>query len=221
MRKRTLIHGDNVVVARLHLDTVLPKGAIRVGAKEIGSETLAQLLTQPLFGQVQALLLDQCIAGRKLTFVEQVLGAYSGAVYVLEADLVTPQLIKKLGFTEVKTFKAPRRVYQWLDSVRPGAFAGIVNQYHDLLDAGEPQELLWRLLLDRIRLLAIDNPHTQSGLADWQQKKIQAQMVRFNRQKLQKVYLRGIEAEYAHKTGSAPFSLPQHTELLLSAIDRS
>ena len=213
----TFLHGDNIEVSRAEFNRI--KAAKK--GKEIRSldgRTLdAAALTQAvestsLFGGDTMIFIENLFGklGRKTKLIESL-----AAILTKSADTVDIVLwedkemgvtvIKSLGKADVKLFKIPSIIFQFLDTLNLPAYQQLVQT--------EAPELVFSMLTRRIRqLIQLRDGSVPDGMQGWQASRLTRQAKLFTMDRLIAMYKKLLEMEYSVKSGSSPFTLRQLTE---------
>lgn len=217
----TVIHGADIITSRSFLRKELGARKARIveGRTAESGTILQELASVSLFQDDQPLVIEHLFSTRRTSVLTSVVQS-TRIVYLWEAQEIAPTVLAKLGEVRVVHFPISRGLFSYLDSLRPCTFPVMVHGLHNLLLHGETPELIWRILMNRLR----DLTHFQSGQVpngpQWKIQKLQTQAQTFDSRALLRVYLRAIETEYALKSGKSALSIISQTELVLAAIDR-
>lgn len=212
----TLLHGDNTEASRAEL--VRMKQAVKgrevreLDGRTLDVTTLAQALqSSSLFGSEVLVVIERL--GKKPIRIPESAGT---DVVVWEDKEVSATVIKSLGpHIQVKLFKIPQLIFQFLDSLRPKSAKTLIPVYQKLIET-EPPELVFTMITRRLRqLIMIADGVTPEGLQGWQVGKLTSQAKSFSMNTLLAMYKKLLDLEYSLKTGATPFTLVQLTEQFL------
>lgn len=222
MPKSTIIHGEDTVASRNWLECTLIKFEEKhiFQAKSADLTSIEQIInTASLFTENRALIFENFFSLKKDAVISNVIGYASGTIFIWEQKTLSPSVLEKFKDCRIETFKPRQLIFTWLDQLKPGSYAKTTSLLHVLLNDDIAPELLWRLLLDRLRiLLFLDSQSIH--IADWQRSRLANQAKLFDKVLLKQVYCKAIDSEYALKVGRQVFPLSIQIEFLLSAIDR-
>lgn len=227
----TIIHGDDIVKSRHKLTTLITTFAdfeiIQLTGTNARLEDIIQVFeSQSLFGSKKLLILERFIETKDKKLVATVLNHLKKR---LEHDVIfwEPKEIRKellLLFPKqsaVHFFKQEQRIFQFLDTIKPGNVSKTLTLLHQLLQKESP-ELVFYMLVRQFRLLLAIT--TGSGiseakrLAPWQRSKLERQARQFGKEKLIAIYQKLFQTELELKTGANALPLTASLDLFLADL---
>jgi hypothetical protein len=211
-----LLHGDETIASRSEFIRLKNEATNKeiLEARTIDETSLTQSLESgSLFGGVKTVFIDNLFStlGRKIKLIEKLAGiirSSSSNVVLWERKEVGATVIKSLGKADVRVYKIPPIIFQFLD--KPG-----IALYQQLV-AVEAPELVHSMFTRRLRqLIQLGGGVTPEGLQGWQASKLTQQSKLFTMDKLLAMYKKLLDMEFSIKNGSTPFSLKELTEQFL------
>lgn len=222
----TLIHGDNIEASRNELNRMKNMA----GGREIRSIDGKNLDDGMLTQSVES---SSLFSGGTLVIIEHLFGkigkqtkriaAYATIlnnakdmdIILWEDKELGSTIVKQLPGATIRLFAIPPQIFAFLDGIRPGNTTFLISVYQKLIKEDAP-ELVFAMLSKRIRLLIQLNDHvTPVGVSPWQIGRLTTQTKSFTMEQLTDFYKKLHDIEVELRTGNAPFTLAQYTELLL------
>ncbi len=220
----TLLHGDHIEASRAQLHRLkesLQSKEIRVlDGKDIDTALLTQALeSTSLFGGDTAVIIERLFGklGKKAKLIESlahilVSAANSTDIILWEDKELGVTALKALGKIDVKLFKTPTIIFQFLDGLAPNNAKDLLPLYSQLTTNDAP-ELVFSMIVRRLRqLIQIHDGITPVGLQGWQAGRLTRQAKLFTMDKLVSLYRKLLEIEYSTKNGTSAFALRELTE---------
>jgi len=119
---------------------------------------------------------------------------------------------------EVKEFKLPISIFNYLDELYPKNLNSVIKNFN-ILTKKIPAELIFYMTTKRIRqLLQIKSNQKIKNLQSWQLKKLSFQAKLWPKEKLLIFYQSLFQLEKKIKTSATPFNLKNSLELLFSYL---
>jgi len=218
----TLLHGDNTEASRVELNRLrdLAKDIeIRgIDGRNIDSALLTQSLeSKSLFGGDMLVVIERLFGklGRQIKRMSEycaIVTSSDGDIVMWEDKELSASVIKQLGTgVNVRLFKLPVLIFQFLDSLQLDTFAKLMET--------EAPELVFSMLIKRVRqLIAIADGGEPAGLQGWQVRRLTTQAKSFTMNQLISLYEKLGRAEYELKSGASPFTFRQALEQVLITI---
>lgn len=214
----TLIHGDQIEASRVEfnrLKTASKGKEVRtLDGRSIDGAKLTQALeSESMFGGETVVCIENLFGklGRKVKLIESlasIIKKSTSDVILWEDKEVGVTVIKSLGTLDVRLYKTPAIIFQFLD--RPS-----LSLYKQVI-VSEAPELVFSMFSKRIRqLIQILDGVTPDGLQGWQLARLTRQAKLFTMDRLLSMYKKLLEIEYSVKNGSSPFTLTELTEQFL------
>lgn len=222
-----LLHGDNIEASRNELNRL--KGEARgkeirsLDGRNVNATSLTQALqSSSLFGGTTLVIIENLFGrlGRKIKLIEELAGkinaeAGNADIILWEDKEVGTTVIKGLGKAQIRPFKTPVLIFQFLDGIKPGNVKFLLELLPKVL-VHEPAELLFAMIVRRVRqLIMLRDNVIPEGLQGWQASRLTTQAKSFTMDKLISMQKQLLEIEYSTKTGATPFNLTQHIERVL------
>lgn len=228
-----LIHGDNTIASRTHLNQLIDqhKGRgvseiIRLNGKKITDTDLIQALeTQSLFGQDKLVVIEDLLA-RPRSQAKAALTSYlkttstppnTPEVILWESKAATPAQIKSVGNPKNQHHKLSKLMFSFLENLRPNQPKPNSSSLQQTLQQ-EPAELIFALLIRQIRLLIQVKDNAQVKLPPWQVNKLKSQSATFSLSSLQKLHQDMIQIDMNIKTGSGLLPLDSQLDILVTKL---
>ena len=217
-----IIHGDDTVTARNHLNDELEKaqsssaGVSRFDARDLDLTKLTQVLEgMTLFG-LQPLIIIEGIfslpkSKNKDNLIEFLTKYQDRQIILYENKALTATVIKPFKKATVSSHKPAAIIFTFLDSLKPGSAPRSLSLFDQLENANQPPELVFAMLVRQVRLLiqALD-PSTLKG-APWQKSRLISQARSFGERGLLTLHHNLYHLDKQLKTGANP--LPLSTQL--------
>lgn len=227
-----LIHGDNLTASRNYLNQLLVAAGqknqeiVRLDGTKITLTDVKQALEAgSLFGQDKLIVVENLFSRLKSKEKEEIIdyvakSSPTGNLYFWEAKIINLTTLKKFGpKLQIKLFKIPALIFQFLDAVWPGNQKTMLKSLK-LLKSEQP-ELVFYLLCRRISQLIVAGDLGKAGLtkmAPWQQAKMLSQAQKFTLQQLTAFYQKLLTIDKQIKTGQTLAPLDYHLDLLIMAL---
>lgn len=224
-----VLHGDNVETSRIELNRLKSeargKEIRQLSGRQLDADVLVQALeAHSIFGGETFVIIENLFGklGRKTKLIaelaEIINRANDTAVVLWEDRELGPAVLKNLGKPQVKLFKYPVLIFQFLDNLKPGNSKYIIPLFQKLV-AAEPPEIIFSMIVRRFhQLIELADGVTPEGLAPWQASRLTTQAKSFTMDKLVAMHKRLLAIEYSTKTGASPFNLSQQIEMFLISL---
>ena len=198
----TLLHGDYTEASRNELrrliDNALPAKELRqLDGASLDETALTQTIeSSSLFGNTTVVVIERLFGklGRQQKRITSLAAriqqsAKNSEIILWEDKELSAGIVKQLGTgTNVRLFKLPVLIFQFLDGIRPGNVRSEIETYQKLV-ASEPAELVFSMLVRRVRhLIQLADGVVPSGLAPWQANRLTTQAKSFTMDKLLLLY---------------------------------
>ena len=227
----TLLHGDNVETSRAELLRLKKQtqGEVRqLHGPTLGETELIEALeAASLFGKEKLVVIENLLSGLKrkpknLELLVKRLTSRAADTHIIlwENREISETSLKPLGSKlNVKLFKVPPLIFQFLDSLRQGNPKMPLTLFEKILNSQQSPELIFALIVRRVRLLIIikDNLRPPT-LGEWQFARLTSQAKLFTMEKLLDMHARLLKLEYSFKSGVSPFTFAQLIEQFLIDI---
>ncbi len=224
----TLLHGDNIEASRTELnrlkDAQKNREIRQLDGKGLDKTLLTQALaSHSLFGGEAFVIIENLFSkiGKKITLVEELCKilvdcAKNADIILWEEKEVGVTVVKNLGNSaQVRIFKIPTIIFQFLDAIRPGNNKTLLTLYQELIVTQAPESVFTMIVRRFRQLIQCNNGVMPSGLQSWQASRLTSQAKYFTMDMLLVMYKRLLVIEYSLKTGATPFNLAQLTEQFL------
>ncbi len=217
----TLIHGDQTDASRAEFvrlkDASKDKETRFLDGRTVDAAALTQAIESvSMFGGETVVFVENLFGklGRKTKLIEElsaILRGSSADVFLWEDKEVGVTVVKSLGKAEIKLFKTPPIIFQFLDTLSLPVYERLVET--------EAPELVFSMLTRRLRyLIQIQGGVTPEGMQGWQASRLTRQAKLFTMDKLVSMYKKLLEIEYSIKSGASPFTLSQLTEQFIIGL---
>ena len=218
----TLLHGDNTEASRAVFsqmkETAVGKEIRVLDGRTLDETKLTQALeSSSMFGGDTVVFIENLFGklGRKQKLIESLSAIIKGSsadVVLWEDKEVGVTVTKSLGQADVRLFKTPVVLFQFLDGLTPKCAFKLLPVYLALIEKEAP-ELVSTMIARRLRqLLQLSDGVTPAGLQGWQATRLTHQAKLFTMDRLLFMYKKLLDVEFSIKNGSSPFSLSQLTE---------
>lgn len=214
----TLIHGNFTESSRREFirlkNDAKEKDVRSLEGRTLDAAGLTQALeSNSLFGGGTVVFIENLFGklGRKIKLIEalaEIINKSSVDVILWEDKEVSATVLKNLSKADVKLYKTPAIIFQFLDQPTLKLYATLTEN--------EAPELVHAMLAKRIRqLIQLKENVVPVGLSGWQLTRLTSQAKLFTMDKLLDMYKKLLDMEFSIKNGSSPFSLSQLTQQLL------
>jgi len=228
---KVVLYGENTEGSRnefIHLKTTDAKKEIRaLVGKELDETTLTQAIeSNSLFGDTSSIFIENLFSplGKKIKL------AASYATILKNADKQTTIVLWEsknlgkeiLGLLEpeisVRLFAYPKIIFSFLDSLQPGGCKKSLALLDELLSS-EAAELIWSMLISRVRMLIqIKDNVISERMSSWQASRLTNQARLFTMDKLLNMHKTLLTTEYSLKNGTSPYTFTELIQQLIVQI---
>lgn len=227
----TLLHGDYVEASRNELRRLIDAAKITKEVRMIDGTTtddsalIQALESSSLFGNTSIVVIERLFSklGRqqkRVTSLSALLSSTQGTDVILWEDKeIGAATVKQLGVgANVRLFKLPVLIFQFLDGIRPGNAKNLITTYQKLI-ATEAPELVFSMTVKRMRqLIQLNDNVVPLGLASWQASRLTTQAKSFTMDKLLTLYEKLHRIEVSIKSGESAVSLSGAFEGFLTEV---
>jgi DNA polymerase III delta subunit len=228
----TIIHGDDISASRNYYLDLKSKQNDSISLNENFSISDLAQNTQgsQLFSDPKSIFIENLLTKSKKTDeLKKVLNFISDKQNDFNFFLWEPKEISKKDVNyfknaESKVFKLPKKIFLFLDSLKPNNSKTAILLFHETLTSGIPAEMILFMMQRQLRLYMslVDKSDEQideiGRMAPWQKAKIEKQAQMFDLQILKAIFKKLFLIEIGYKTGSLPLSLSQSIDILLLEI---
>ena len=230
----TIIHGDDIVLSRNYLqDQKQNSTNPYVFDGIIDLPSIAQITQgSGLFYTEKNIFVENFFSKNKLNSSEakSVINYINKNESLLnmffwEANILQKRSIALFTNPSIKTFKIPKSIFLFLDSIKPANFKSSIALFHKALENTAPELIFFMLQRQFRMLLALTKCQNDNGtidevlrLAPWQKSKLERQTRLFSSDKLLSLYKKLYQIELSQKTGNLPYSLVCAIDFLLLGI---
>ncbi|MDO8658308.1 MAG: hypothetical protein Q7K55_06205 [Candidatus Levybacteria bacterium] len=226
----TIIHGDDTASSRKYFIEQKSNNSISFDGEKLTLTDLFQIFEGGgLFSDSKSLFVDSFFSKRKIGLEFDAIILYlnkinkTDKIFFWEGKELSKKQLSFFKDSNIKIFKLPKPLFQFLDSIKPRNKNTIIL-FHSGLKYSEP-ELIFFMLIRQFRLLLALSDEKKGSeidevkrLAPWQTGKLKKQSNLFSHDKLKKIYKRLYEIDLGHKTGNLNMSLIQAIDILLLEI---
>lgn len=227
----TLIHGGNTVASRAELTQQISafrnKEVRRLDGSSVDEASLIQALeSTSLFGGETVVVIENLFGklGRKLKLIDALAKRINASgeatdIILWEDKDMGKTVLSGLGpKTRNLQFKISPLIFEFLDSLKPHN-AQVLLSLTEKLFVQDAPELVFAMLVKRLRqLLILRDGGTPEGLIGWQAGRLTTQAGHFTLEQLSMMYKKCCEIEYSIKSGTSPFTMAQHIEMVLADL---
>ncbi|MBI2325959.1 hypothetical protein HYU91_01080 [Candidatus Collierbacteria bacterium] len=217
-----IIHGDDTVTARNHLNDELEKaksssaGVSRFDARDLDLTKLTQVLEgMTLFGLQPMIVIEGLFSlpksKNKDHLIEFLTKYQDRQIILFENKALTATTLKQFKKATVSGHKPAAIIFTFLDSIKPGSASTSLKLLDQLENANQPPELVFAMLVRQVRLLiqALE-PNSLKG-APWQKSRLISQARAFGERGLLTLHHNLYHLDKQLKTGAS--TLPLSTQL--------
>lgn len=240
----TLIHGDDITKSRNYFVDLKSKfpDTPTIDGQDVDLTTLAQILEGgSFFSNENILFIENFLTKKKASSDYQLIIDYlinvsdSSKVYIWEGKEVDKKNLSAFKNTEVKLFKLPQSLFNFLDDIKPNNGEKLLQLFHDTLNGSEVEAVFYMLVRHFRFLLALyKEPESYKArklesnsptliseikrMQPWQAQKLTRQAKSFNEEKLIRLYSDLFEIESGYKTGTLSGDLTSAIDIFLLEI---
>lgn len=228
---KVILHGENTEGSRsefIHLKTSDSKKEKReLVGKELDETALTQAIeSDSLFGDSTSIFIENLFSplGKKIKRAAAYADILKKADKQITIVLWESKVLGKeiLGLLEpelsVRVFSYPKIVFSFLDSLQPGGSRKSLVLLDELLST-EAAELVWSMLISRVRILMqIKDSVIPERMSSWQASRLTNQARLFTMDKLLTMHNTLLATEYSLKNGSSPFTIAERIQQLIVQI---
>lgn len=225
-----VFHGDNEPALHgelfKYIQTAKDRGVevIRLDAKKIDVPILETAVgTDALFASDKLVVIDGLFSLLKSKRKDELMNwlkehdAPTLSLFLTEKKTLTATQIKIFPSAQVKVFKYPAILFQWLESIGTVPPVRIIEMFHAVLER-EDAQLCFIMLIRQVRTLVayvvdgtFDGPPFLRG-------KIASQARQFSKEKILALHSTLLEIDLAQKTSRNVLSLDQNLDLILAEL---
>lgn len=224
-----IIHGDDTVTARNHLNDELEKakfssaGVSRFDARDLDLTKLTQILEGlTLFGLQPTIVVEGLFSlpksKNKDLLIEFLTKYQRRQIILFENKALTATTLKPFKQAEVSGHKPAAIIFNFLDSLEPGSPSKSLSLLDQLETANQPAELVFAMLVRQVRLLILAlEPNSLKG-APWQKSRLITQARAFGEEALLDLHQKLYQIDKGIKTGTNPLTLSTQLFTLISSL---
>lgn len=228
----TIIQGDDIVNSRKYFIELRQK-TLHFISFEAEKLSLTQLMQSVegggLFSDEKKIFIENFFSKKKTgKETNEILSYLKTAlrieVFLWEQKEITQKDLNFFPNAVVKTFKLPKTLFLFLDSIKHGYGKSLIGLLHKTL-ANIEIEIIFYMLFRQFRLLLALKDETSTDkideikkLAPWQKNKLIKQVKLFRLEDLQKIYQKLYQIDLEQKTGKSVTSLIQSLDFFLIEI---
>jgi len=230
-----ILHGDNILASRNELASIKKasheKEIRDINGKNIPEEDIRQAVESlSLLGSSIVVIFENLFSGlgRNQKTVKTYADILSQASYTIDIILweskeIGKTVLSQLPDADIRLYKIPLVIFEYLDSMRPGNTSQTLSLLEDMSNPQNgsrmAQELVFYMTQTRIRQLIQMKDHvTPQKVSSWQAMRLTNQAKSFTMDMLLAMHKKLIELEYSFKTGASPFTLSQLIHQLILDI---
>lgn len=211
----TLIHGDDTVSSRKYLIELKSSSnnPTTFDGKELNFNDFVQTLkSNSLFSNEKSTFIENLFARKKSEELEKIIDLIkknlSLNIVIWEDDELSKSQLSIFPKAKVKLFKAPKTLFNFLDSISPNSTKNVLN-FHEALKTSD-EEMLFYMIIRQFRLFLALREEANGSIDDvqrlssWQKDKLQRQSKMFTIEQLKRIYNKLYETDLNIKTGVYP-----------------
>jgi len=228
---KVVLHGENTEGSRNEFIRLKTSDAKQDKRELVGKELDETALTQAiesdsLFGDATSIYIENLFSplGKKVKRAAAYADILKKADKQTTIVLWEPKVLGKeiLGLLEpelsVRVFTYPKIVFSFLDSLQPGGSKKSLAILDELLST-EAAELVWSMLISRVRILMqMKDSVTPERMSSWQASRLTNQARLFTMDKLLTMHNTLLATEYSLKNGSSPYTTAELIQELIVQI---
>lgn len=226
----TIIHGDNIAESRSYFfeqKKNLPNLKTLEGS-DLSIDKLAdEFLGINLFFEEKNIAIEGFLSKTKVikNFEDLVdflnKNSKNSNLILWEEKEIGKRTLDKFKNADIKTFKIPKIIFNFLDAIKPGNGRLLAELFHKLLE-NNPTEIIVFMLIRQFRLMLGVQSHSSideiSKMMAWQKGKITSQANLFGKAKLLELYSKLYEIDSKQKTGKLNVPVVSAIDIFLLSI---
>lgn len=224
-----IIHGDDIVSARNHLNDELEKaklssaGVSRFDARDLDLTKLTQVLEGiTLFGLQPMVVIEGLFSLPKSKNKDNILDFLSRyqtrAIVLCENKTLSSASLKLFSKATVKEYKPAAIIFTFLDSLKPGSAPRSLSLLDQLETANQAPELVFAMLVRQVRLLIQALEPNSLKTAPWQKTRLISQSRAFGEEALLGLHEKLYRIDKGIKTGQNPLDLSTQLFNLITSL---
>lgn len=220
----TIIHGDDIVASRTYFNEQKSKAETVFSFSGIYSLTqLMQALEGSLFTETPSLFIENLLSKKKNTEKDDIIAYLAkqkkhSDVYIWEDSEISLKNLQVFKTADIKTFKLPKLLFTYLDSLKPEDSKHLIMLFHQLLTQTDV-DFVFAMIIRQFRLLlAVSEPDSIEEikrLGPWQITKLKKQRSFFTEKQLLLQYNKLLLIDNKLKTGTLILTLTQAIDFFL------
>lgn len=222
-----IIHGENTTNSRKKLDEIVSnrQNVKWLDGKKISLDDVKHLFaTTELFAQEKNVVIENCkgISKNVLEVLVKETKDKNTTVNIIfwQDGNYDARLIKKFNNAQVFSFPLPKYYFEFLDSLSPQNGKVMHTVYKKLLDSFVPEQIFFSLIKRTRQLLILKNTNYDNleefvKMNPWQKNKLLTQASRWDKDELERFYLKLYKTEKKLKSSEIPTNLEKHIDILL------
>lgn len=228
---KVLLHGENTEQSRaefVRLKEQCSNSDIRdFTGKQLDETSLVQAVaSDSLFGTDTSIFIENLFSplGKKVKTAAQYADIIKNAnktfiIVLWESKGLGKETIHFLEpDVSIRLFDYPKIIFTFLDSIVPGGSKKSLALLEELL-VTEPSELVWSMLVSRIRvLMQIKDKVIPERMSSWQLSRLTNQARLFTMNKLLSMHKNLLTSEYSLKQGISPYATADNIQVLLASL---
>lgn len=228
-----LFHGDNIEASRRELQNFRGKfkdsEVIVLDGRRVTFTELKQATeSTSLFGADRLVVIENFLSKRlsprpkdtdELIILIKNIPSSSELVFWEDKEIGKTIISFLPKNIDLAVFQYPRELFNFLDSIRPGKGAEIVERFGDVV-THDSAEMIFAMLIRQFRFLIMvkDLGKKVTELTPWQAAKFSRQAEGFTLKDLIDLYGQLLDIDIKIKSGTTPFNLTQEMKLFLINI---
>jgi len=228
---KVLLHGENTEQSRaefVRLKEQCGKSDIRdFTGKQLDETSLTQAVaSDSLFGTDTSIFIENLFSplGKKVKTATQYADIIKNAnktftIVLWETKGLGKEIINLLEpDVSIRLFDYPKIIFSFLDSLLPGGSKKSLMLLEELL-LTEPPELVWSMLVSRIRvLIQMKDAVIPERMSSWQLSRLTNQARLFTMNKLLSMHKNLLTLEYSLKQGTSPYVTADNIQVLVASL---
>lgn len=221
----TIIHGDNQFSSRLTLDQIKKSQSEKnLEIIDVSSLTLTKLVQMveggSLFGEDKAIIIENLLSqkikenGQIFEYLRKMSPEVNCTIW--ESKEISKTTLANFPKAKILLFKIEKRLFRFLDTMRPGNFKISLALFHEVLNQEAPEMVFFMIIRTFRHLILIKSQSAFiDNLSPWQQQKTISQAKEFSLEHLKKVYEELLDIDYSIKSGRSALNLEGRLDIFL------
>lgn len=227
----TIIHGDSIYESRNYFfdfKKSFPNISSLSGININKDELINLFQGDNLFFEDKNVAIENFLSKNKpskaLDEIVEILNKNSKNANIIlwEEKEIGQKILSKFPKAQIRVFKIPKLIFNFLDSIRPENGQGLITIFHKLLENSAAEIIIYMMTRQFRLMIAIKdkggNIDEISKMISWQKSKLEKQASLFDKNKLINLYRKLYDIDASQKTGKLTIPIASAIDIFLLGI---